>query len=229
VDFDTDGLLDLIAGDTTGNVWFFKNIGTKTTPKLAAGVKLKADGKEITGSAPTPSTTLSTLLPGATSDPIGGVYSKLHVTDWDGDGKLDLLVGHTKSSREEIVFYKNISTVADPKFAASAKLDNPDLASVSRPSPYVVDWDGDGKRDMLVGTDDGKVLFLRNVGNNARPVFAKPEQLSLPGLDKCIRTRVCVVDWKNRGKLDLLVGTYYYDAGPDKKATGGNVWLFLRK
>ena len=229
MDFDNDGLLDLVAGDTEGHVWFFKNVGTKTAPKLAAGVKVQADGKEITGSAPTTGSALSTLVTSAISDPIGGVYSKLHLTDWDGDGKLDLLVGHTKSSREEIVFYKNIGTAADPKFAASVKLDNPDLVGVSRPSPYVVDWDGDGKRDMLVGTDDGRVLFLRNVGNNATSVFAKPEPLKLTGLDKCIRTRICAVDWKNRGKLDLLVGTYYYDAGPDKKGTGGNVWLFLRK
>jgi large repetitive protein len=233
VDFDNDGKLDLVAGDTDGNVWFFKNIGTKTAPKLAAGVKVKADGKEITGSAPTAAigSVLSTLPPATAPDTLAGIYSKLHVTDWDGDGKLDILVGHNnvKSGGDEIVIYKNIGTAAEPKFAAPVKFDNPDVASVSRPSPYLVDWDGDGKRDMLVGTDDGKVLFLRNNGTNAKPVFAKSEEFKLSGMEESIRTRIAVVDWNNDGKLDLVVGNYYYNAGPDKKDSGGHVWLFLRK
>jgi hypothetical protein len=235
VDYDNDGKLDLVAGDTEGNVWFFKNVGTKTAPKLAAGVKVKADGKEITGTAPASGGVLKDLLPApasaTASSSLDGIYSKLHLTDWYGTGKLDLLVGHnnTKSGGDEIVIYKNIGTAAEPKYAAPVKWDNPDLANVSRPAPYVVDWDGDGKRDVLISTDDGKVLFLRNVGTNARPVFAKPEDLKLQGMGDCIRTRVAVVDWNNDGKLDLVVGTYYYNAGADKKSNGGNVWLFLRQ
>jgi hypothetical protein len=93
----------------------------------------------------------------------------------------------------------------------------------------VVDWDGDGKRDVLIGSEEGQVWFLRNTGTNAKPVFAAPEEIKLPGLEGAIRTRIAVVDWNNRGKLDLLVGTYYYGGGADKKGSGGNVWLFQRK
>lgn len=39
-------------------------------------------------------------------------------------------------------------------------------------SPCVVDWDKDGKRDMLIGEfDQGRIAFLKNVGTDAKPVF----------------------------------------------------------
>jgi large repetitive protein len=231
VDFDNDGKLDLIAGDTEGNIWFFKNIGTKTEPKLAAGVKLKADGKDIVGASATYEVVNNQLK--VTSMPLSpiGVYSKPHVVDWDGDGLLDLVVGdYSSKNGSEVVFYRNIGTATEPKFASPLPLNlYPKSMAVDRPSPYVVDWDGDGKRDMLIGTDAGKVLFLRNTGTNAKPVFAAPEEIKLPGMETCIRTRVCAVDWNNDGKLDLLVGNYYSTSVAGKPANGGHVWLFLRK
>ena len=134
-----------------------------------------------------------------------------------------------RTGGDEIVFYKNTGTAAAPKFAAPAKLDLFKGQMILRAAPYVVDWDGDGKRDMLVGDDEGKLLFLRNTGTNVKPVFAAPEEIKLPGLEGSIRARIAVVDWNNRGKLDLVVGTYYYGGGADKRSTGGNVWLFSRK
>jgi large repetitive protein len=228
---DGDGLLDLIAGDADGNVWFFRNVGTKTAPKLAAGVKLKSEGKEITGPSAMTSA-LSSLLGTSTPAPVSnmGEYSKLHVVDWDNDGLLDVLVGHSLSSgADEMVFYKNVGTKAEAKFAAPVPLkDIVEGEAVLRAAPYVADWDGDGKRDLLVTNDNGKVFFLRNVGTNAKPVFAKQEEIKLPGMEDSIRWRVCVVDWNNDGKLDLVVGNCYSGRG-EKKESGGHVWVFLRK
>jgi len=41
-------------------------------------------------------------------------------------------------------------------------------------SPCLVDWDGDGKRDLLIGEfEQGRISFLKNVNTGADPKFDK--------------------------------------------------------
>jgi hypothetical protein len=81
-DWDGDGLWDLLVGAGDGSVRFYRNVGTSSQPTFAAGVKLieGIDWEEsvlATGAAPQRS----------------GMRSKCSVTDWNRDGRLDLLVG----------------------------------------------------------------------------------------------------------------------------------------
>jgi hypothetical protein len=52
-DFDGDGVKDLLVGQFgDGILWFYRNLGTNTNPRYAAGVKFKngaADGRVPTG------------------------------------------------------------------------------------------------------------------------------------------------------------------------------------
>ncbi len=51
-------------------------------------------------------------------------------------------------------------------------------------SPFVVDWNGDGKQDLLLGQfDGGKVRFYENVGDDTAPVFADFVYLQADGSD----------------------------------------------
>lgn len=86
-DWDGDGLADLLVGCGDGSVMFYRNTGSRTAPKLDSGVALIqgrgfGDGTEQGADAP-------------------GVRAKICVTDYDGDGRLDLLVGDFKSARGE--------------------------------------------------------------------------------------------------------------------------------
>ena len=45
-------------------------------------------------------------------------------------------------------------------------------------APIVVDWDGDGREDLLVGdSTGGRLRFYRNVGKRTAPEYAAPERI----------------------------------------------------
>jgi len=228
VDWNNDGKTDLIAGDTQGNVWLFINIGTKKEPKLDTGRRVEADGKAIGPARRTYKTVNGRRVVDKTiaaSHELAKTYSKLHMADWDGDGLKDLLIGHSKN----IVFYKNTGTKSLPRFQAPVTIEPPGGSFAHRPSPYVVDWDGDGKKDLLVATEPRKIFFYRNIGTSKAPKLAKPTVLDLKGqgFADSYRYRIEVTDWNNDGKLDILAGSFYSIRAERK--TGGNVWLFLGK
>lgn len=218
MDWNNDGKKDLISGDTKGQVWVFLNTGTDAVPELAAGVRVEAGGNPIVAAQREKGGSASN------TNNLMGTYSKLHYGDWDGDGLSDLLIGQDRATGGEVAFYKNTGTESEPKF------DKPELLKLpgpkmSRPSPYVVDWDRDGKQDLLFGTERAEVYFFRNTGTNENPNLEKGKRLELVGGDfsKGYRCRIDVTDWNEDGKLDLLVGNFYRH----KKPMGGNIWLFL--
>ena len=82
---------------------------------------------------------------------------KLAVTDWDGDGDLDLLVNSMNadfmenvSEKEGKVVLVNRKTVAKRPIAGHTS------------SPTVADFNNDQVPDLLVGAEDGYLYYLRN-------------------------------------------------------------------
>jgi len=230
VDWDGDGKKDLLCGDSAGQVTFFRNTGTAETSVLAAGVRLKAGGEEIKGvnaryeKGPDGGYHIQSS-PGK----IIGVYSKIHAADWDGDGLLDLLVGQDgPNEKQDLLFYRNAGPAGAPALEKPVVIELPG-PHLSRPSPYVVDWDGDGTPDLLCGTEGAEVWFFRNTGTHRAPALAKGVRLDLKGdgFEKGYRCRIEVTDWNNDGKRDLLVGNFYSINSPGGGKAGGNVWLFL--
>jgi hypothetical protein len=82
-DWDGDGMWDIVTGGAGGGVYWYRNAGEKGQPRFEAPVTLVAAHEGIG---------YSELLE-SWQDPKPGIRSQIAVTDYDGDGKLDVLVG----------------------------------------------------------------------------------------------------------------------------------------
>ena len=221
MDFNNDGKKDLISGDTKGQVWFFNNIGTDEAPVLAKGVRIESDGDPIVGVDRAYKNGKRLSKP----TKLMGIYSKIDIADYNDDGLVDILIGHTSPAGHDVVVYRNTGTKTEPKFAKPEPLELPE-PKMSRPSPFLVDWDKDGSNDLLFGTDHSVVYFFKNTGSNRNPKYDPGRKIELVGFqfDEGYRGRIDINDWNNDGKLDLLVGNAYRI---NNNPTYGNVWLFL--
>lgn len=210
-DFDGDNVLDLLSGSyDPGACYWFRGLGggkfaARETIVDAAGkpIVMHPDQKthaESFGSWPA-------------------------MVDWDHDGDLDLLIG----AFDGTMFLRlnegsrNKPQFATEKVVVQAAGETLQLPGTTHAAVVVADWDGDGRWDLLSGSNSGAVFFFRNVGELGRPEFAAPEiivpahvggrgyeeireaaQEPTPG----IRTQIAVGDYNDDGKLDLLTGDF---------------------
>ena len=190
MDWNEDGRKDLILGENDGHVRIYLNTNTDVDPQFSGYSYVQKGG----------------------SDYDVGHYSAPYITDWNEDGKKDLLVG---CSTGYTYLLLNVNTNADPVFdsADTLKDGSGHLDPGSTVSPVVFDWDNDGRKDVLVGNDNGKIYFYQNKGTNAAPTFDGWEILNVgPGgsthLDAGSYIRFEVSDWDEDGLWDIVAGYY---------------------
>jgi FG-GAP-like repeat len=177
---------------------------TSALPASADPAQLRPAAAILDGGAP--------LLPG---NP-GSGYAIPCVADWNGDGRKDLLVGYQPDG--QIALYLNQGTDAQPCFTNFTVLKTADGTIIRFPSSgcgapacWVCDFDGDGKRDLLVGAGaDGTVWFYRNTNANpaATPLLAPGVKLKTGASDLSVGIRATpyVCDWDGDNLKDLLCG-----------------------
>ncbi len=83
---------------------------------------------------------------------------KLCLTDWDQDGRIDLLV-----NSKSVDFLKNIGqdNNGQTTFHDEGPVNSQALAGHTT-SPTAVDWDKNGIPDLLIGAEDGFLYYLKN-------------------------------------------------------------------
>ncbi len=82
-DWDGDGRWDILTGSADGGVYWYRNVGKRGLPQFEVPVALVAKHEGIG---------YSELLDTG-HEPKPGIRSQIAVTDYDGDGKLDVLLG----------------------------------------------------------------------------------------------------------------------------------------
>jgi hypothetical protein len=149
------------------------------------------------------------------------------VVYWDADDRKDLLIGRSDG---KVSVYFNTGTDDEPTFDGGTLIQvGPegsqfDLDVGSRAVPTVVDWDNDGRKDLVIGALDGRISVFLNEGTDTAPefltrVFARTEAADI--VVPSARSSPQVVDWDRDGTKDLITGNtegqllFYRNVGPD--------------
>ena len=214
VDFDADGKLDLVALDQEGYLVL------RSAGKQAQRVFVDEQLRPL-------------QLNPRSCGSSGRI--KLAVVDWDGDGRLDVLVNSQNATwyrngedRDGKYVFKRIGNLARRNVAGHTS------------SPAVCDFDRDGKPDLLVGAENGRIYYIRHddcISYDAEQlrVTANPKSAAeprFPGLVKeefvferarfpechastiCETTRGLVSAWfggKKEGLKDVGIWVSYHD------------------
>jgi hypothetical protein len=127
--------------------------------------------------------------------------------DWDNDERKDIVTGERNG---KIRIYLNTGSDSDPTFSGYTyvQLGGDDFDVGTTSAPYILDWNNDGKKDILCGEDYGGIRLLINEGTDAQPVFNTVEVImdGIVPLDVGSRAAPVAVDGTGDGRKDLLVG-----------------------
>jgi hypothetical protein len=195
-DWNNDGRKDLVVADGDGRVTVHLNKSTDVKPILGPGQKVRAYNAK-----------------GALKPIDRGTRSHLMVCDWDHDGKKDIIF----SDQDNPGFYllRNVGTDADPCFATPKNIG---LTSYVRPNlGSFVDWDGDGKKDLIACEFEHSIRFYKNVGSGLpgqEPKFANPDGVKIiKPFSIMMISGADAVDWNRDGDIDIITGQGHGGSG----------------
>jgi len=173
VDFDNDGVNDLLVGSASGAITLYKGRLVDGVESLSAGVALGVP-----------------LLPGAAP----------FVVDWNNDGRKDILTGAADGT---VTLFANNGLEESPTFGDGLLLQvaGEPIDVGSDAVPAVIDLEGDGDKDLLVGSASGTLNLYKNTGTDSDPVLEAP----VPLLRLSSAIAPFFADWDGDGKRDLLL------------------------
>jgi hypothetical protein len=168
VDWDEDGLNDLLMLDHEGYLALFKRERAHGQLRLLPGVRMfqgsvfDSSGKELTKQVQ--ALRLNAGIAGKSG------RRKFCVLDWDGDGLRDLMVNSRsinlllQERQDDVLRFTDMGPVTKHRLAGHTT------------SPTSVDWDGDGIRDLLIGAEDGRFYYMPNPRAQGERATRTPDQ-----------------------------------------------------
>jgi hypothetical protein len=186
VDWNNDGMLDIIVGDRLGNISYFR--------RLPAGdIFLIAEPRVLVAGKP--------IFVGYNSSP--------SIVDWNNDNLPDLVTGRTEGIPAGLFLYMNEGTAGSPLFnSTDTVFCSGEPIQVYYSYPDFEDMNNDGLQDLVLGSSTGRIECYINSGTPDLPVFEEFRDLRADGevinFYSYVRPSVC--DWNEDGTPDLLVG-----------------------
>jgi len=159
-----------------------------------------------------------------------GRTNQWKLADYDGDGAYDLIVGASDwrdygwddayNEKGEwthgplhgyVYWIRNLGTNEKPKYGHARHIlaGGKPVDVYGKPSPNLVDWDGDGDLDLLCGEFLDRITFFENTGTRTAPQYAAGRFLQANGKTLHVELEmpeVVVYDWDRDGDPDILVG-----------------------
>ena len=245
-DWDGDGDVDLLSGNTAGYIELFENLSGPgvAAPKWAAPKRLEAGGKVFR------------IVAGPNGSIQGPAeakwgYTTLSAADWDGDGLADLVFNSIWGRGG---WLHNIGTQTEPRLAAPEALevewhDTPpkpawtwwkpagkEIATQWRTTPLVFDFNRDGLPDLAMLDVEGYLALFERAKRDGKRVLLPPRRAFVDETGQPIRLnaktaggsgrrKLCVTDWDGDGRFDLLVNSTSADLLRQVAERDGN-WFF---
>ncbi|MCB0632805.1 MAG: VCBS repeat-containing protein [Saprospiraceae bacterium] len=160
IDWNEDGLNDLVMLDHEGYLAFYERYRDN------GRLRLKPPARIFTGKEASVFDNKNRPQESRPGQPLqlnnaeGGSSGrrKLCFTDWDRDGRTDLLINSVNIS-----FFRNVTSSTDTTIVLEdmGPLHEQELAGHTT-SPTTVDWDRNGVPDLLIGAEDGRLYYLKN-------------------------------------------------------------------
>jgi hypothetical protein len=167
VSLNKNGVLDIVAGNFEGKLYYFRNSGSKQQPKFTMPDDLGA-----------------VLVPTRSKGQLWCNYLAPCLYDWWGRGIYDLIMGEGTYSANSIYLLTNQGTNLEPIFNETSTLKIIPGMGREHLVPQVVDWNNDGNPDIITGEREGYIdVFLNTTTDPKHPQFDKGQTVKFGGTD----------------------------------------------
>ncbi len=156
-DWDNDGLMDLVMLDHEGYLAWFQRIRVGARKLLSPGQRIfRCSPAFVFDRQHKPQGKGPGLL--RLNDGWAGRSGrrKIDIVDWDSDGRPDVLVNSSSATllrntgtERGLVHLEDLGPLSETRLAGHTS------------SPTTADWNGDGRRELLVGAEDGFLYWAR--------------------------------------------------------------------